>query len=80
MAFAGGHIPDRKDIGSVLYKGVLKMAAGKRLAAEYKHYLFNKGILVNDTGENRRDCVRALFTLADVFGIRITKDPVRHPR
>ncbi len=51
------------------------MAAGKRLAAEYKHYLFNKGILVNDTGENRRDCVRALFTLADVFGIRITKDP-----
>ena len=51
------------------------MAAGKRLPADYKHYLFSKGILVNDTGENRQDCVRALFALADVFGIRITENP-----
>ena len=36
----------------------------------FEEYLFTKGYLVNWDGEQREDCVRALYALADVFGIK----------
>ena len=39
----------------------------------FDDYLFSKGFLVNCGGENRRDCVRALYALANVFGIKIVR-------
>ena len=50
-----------------------RLPAGLR--APFEHYLFTKGYLVNWDGENRGDCVRALYTLASVFGIRIKRNP-----
>ena len=41
----------------------------------FKDFLFSKGYLVNDTGENRKDCVRALFALGSEFGIKIVSNP-----
>ena len=38
----------------------------------FEDHLFTKGYLVNDTGEDRQDCVRVLYTLANVFSIRVT--------
>ena len=45
------------------------------LRAPVENYLFTKGYLVNWDGENQQDCVRALYTLANVFGIRIRRNP-----
>ena len=36
----------------------------------FDNYLFTKGYLVNWDGENQKDCVRSLYALADVFGIK----------
>ena len=43
--------------------------------AAFKEFLFTRGYLVNDAGENRADCVRALFALGRVFGIRVVSNP-----
>ena len=40
---------------------------------ELKDFLFGKGYLVNDSGENREECAQVLFSLANLFGLRITK-------
>ena len=40
---------------------------------QLKDYLFSKGYLVNDSGENREECAQVLFSLANLFGIRITR-------
>ena len=40
----------------------------------FEDHLFTKGYLVNYTGEDRQDCVRVLYTLANVFGIRVTRN------
>ena len=39
----------------------------------FDNYLFTKGYLVNWDGENQKDCVRSLYALADVFGIKIVR-------
>ena len=41
----------------------------------FEDHLFTKGYLVNYTGEDRQDCVRVLYTLANVFGIRVKRNP-----
>ena len=41
----------------------------------FEDHLFAKGYLVNHTGEDRQDCVRVLYALANVFGIKVTRDP-----
>ena len=45
------------------------------LRVPFENFLFTKGYLVNWDGENRQDCVRALYALANVFGIRIRRNP-----
>ena len=37
------------------------------------HFLFDKHILVNETGENMTECFPTVFALARRFGIRIEK-------
>lgn len=46
-----------------------------RMRQVFEEYLFTKGYLVNWDGENRGDCVRSLYALADVFGIKVTRNP-----
>ena len=39
----------------------------------FKDYLFGKGYLVNDVGENKKECAQTLFSLANLFGIKVIK-------
>ncbi len=41
----------------------------------FDNYLFTKGYLVNWDGEDRQDCVRSLYALGSVFGIKIVRNP-----
>ena len=41
----------------------------------FEQYLFSKGCLVNWDGEEPQDCVRVLYALANVFGIKIVRNP-----
>ena len=41
----------------------------------FDNYLFTKGYLVNWDGEDRQDCVRALYALGSVYGIKIVRNP-----
>ena len=41
----------------------------------FQNYLFTKGYLVNWECEDRKDCVRTLYTLGNVFGMKITRNP-----
>lgn len=41
----------------------------------FENYLFTKGYLVNWGEEDRTDCVRSLYALGSVFGIKVTRNP-----
>ena len=41
----------------------------------FEDFLFSKGYLVNHSGEDRQDCVRVLYALASVFGIKVKRNP-----